>query len=431
MTAIPQRIITDLIAVVDQAIESLSLGDFLELKSISNKTIHNASIYQDKLSTDIAILLYSLSKLLQQNPQLRSQFLSMLNRAKEKLSHEDFEGYEEIIHQIIHYITEIDIKALRHIMHVIEQAKIKKGSKVYDHGISLTQSANAMGISQWELYSYIGKTRISEKADSSENIKRRLAFLKAHLTHHKEPQFIFDAGPVITMAMNNLLWSLPLIKKETNAHIFIPDAVKGELVDRPLHTKKYKLEAFQVMEQMSLGTIELVDLPEVKLLAKSMTETINNTFYAHGNPIKIVHPGEMEAIALMKVLGINVLVVDERTTRYMIETPERIKKRFSHKFRTGIHVDKENYEKMISFVKGMRAVRSAELLTVAYELGLYDRYIEQAKIPEVKKEFLQALLWGLKLNGCGINEREIAVLTKLELRKEPHNLKKRIEKRST
>ena len=45
---------------------------------------------------------------------------------------------------------------------VIEEAKIKKGYKLHEHGISLGRTAEILGISQWELMNYVGKTKISD-----------------------------------------------------------------------------------------------------------------------------------------------------------------------------------------------------------------------------------------------------------------------------
>ena len=57
-------------------------------------------------------------------------------------------------------ISTIDSKLKLYIGEVITQAEIKKGSKLYAHGISLGRAAEVLGISQWELMFYIGKTKL-------------------------------------------------------------------------------------------------------------------------------------------------------------------------------------------------------------------------------------------------------------------------------
>jgi len=58
---------------------------------------------------------------------------------------------------------------------------------------------------------------------------------------------VFDTGPIITLAMNNLLWLVKEMKDKFNGEFYITESVKRECVDRPLTSKKYKYEAIQVL----------------------------------------------------------------------------------------------------------------------------------------------------------------------------------------
>ena len=49
---------------------------------------------------------------------------------------------------------------------------------MYEHGISLGQVADALGVSMWELMDYIGKTRIVDKFGSETDIKQKLEFTR-------------------------------------------------------------------------------------------------------------------------------------------------------------------------------------------------------------------------------------------------------------
>ena len=53
-----------------------------------------------------------------------------------------------------------------------------------------------------------------------------------------------------------------------------------------------------------------------------------------------------------------------------------------------------------------------ELVTVAYELGILDSYI--TKIPDARKNLLEGVLWGVKLNGCAVSKDEIEQIVNLE-----------------
>jgi len=78
---------------------------------------------------------------------------------------------------MLELISKSDIKLKMYIEEVIRQAEIKKGTKLYDHGISLGQAANVLGISQWELMNYVGKTQISDHGQST-NIVKKIKFTR-------------------------------------------------------------------------------------------------------------------------------------------------------------------------------------------------------------------------------------------------------------
>ena len=78
----------------------------------------------------------------------------------------------------IHLIGKIDEKLELYIEEVIEKSKIKKGSIIYEHGISVGKVAELLGLSTWELMNYIGKTTIADAGRERINVERRLAFAR-------------------------------------------------------------------------------------------------------------------------------------------------------------------------------------------------------------------------------------------------------------
>ena len=138
--------------------------DIMDMKELSNHTIHNASIFQDEDSVSVAILIYSLSKIIErkQGELNYTNINNLLKAAYNSLDNNDVEDYRRRIRRLFHFISTIDTKLKLYIEEVINQALIKKGSKLYEHGISLARAAEVLGISQWELIFYIGKTKIPD-----------------------------------------------------------------------------------------------------------------------------------------------------------------------------------------------------------------------------------------------------------------------------
>jgi len=72
-------------------------------------------------------------------------------------------------------IGKLEKKFGMYITEVLKQARIKKGGRVYEHGISIGRASQLMGISSWELRSYVGGTKLSDiRVVDSKKMKQRL-----------------------------------------------------------------------------------------------------------------------------------------------------------------------------------------------------------------------------------------------------------------
>ncbi|MBN2566952.1 hypothetical protein JXB02_02605 [Candidatus Woesearchaeota archaeon] len=223
---------------------------------------------------------------------------------------------------------------------------------------------------------------------------------------------VFDTGPIISLALNNLLDVLPSLRKAFGGPFLIPPSVRREVIDRPLHSKKFKFEAHQVLAQLRAGSLEERDATGLDDRTRELLDSINTVFYAHDNPIRIVHYAEASVLELARIVDAVCVVIDERTTRLVLEDPKRIHLRLQNKLHTKVRVDTRRLRQVRQRLKGMRAIRSVELVTAAFELGLLDSYL--ADIPDAKRELLDSILWGVKLNGCSVSDREIRQIIRLE-----------------
>lgn len=229
----------------------------------------------------------------------------------------------------------------------------------------------------------------------------------------KMKSLVFDAGPIISLAVNNLLWILEPMKEQFKGDFLITPAVRFELIDRPIKTKKFKFEAMQVLEQLNIGNLQLTTDRKIKEIANKIYETANQVFMAKGQYLQLVHQGELESIAACIYHDSDALVIDERTTRALIENPLYLAKHMEKRLHTKITINKKNLAKIKEMTKHIRMIRSTEFTLVAYELGLLDKY--KASIPRPEQNLLDAVLWGLKLNGCAISKEEIDRLIRAEL----------------
>jgi len=229
---------------------------------------------------------------------------------------------------------------------------------------------------------------------------------------------IFDSGPMISLTTNNLLWLLKPMKEKFNGNFYIPAAVKYELVDRPLMTKKFKFEAVQVMSEVREKNIEIVETPEIKDLTIKLLDLANTSFKAHGNFIRLVQYAEMEVLASAIVLKANAVVIDERTTKLFVENPPMLMRILEKKLGTKILKDDTKIREFMNLTKGIKIIRSFEFVTVAYEVGLLEKFVGKIDgIINTRRELLDGILWGLKLHGCSVSEDEINTVIDMELKK--------------
>ena len=167
----------DILSVLKEARHMLKERHPYLLKGLSNHTMHNASIFQDEDSISIAVIMYSISKLIERNKFNFEKAISLIEDLQHHLLKNEIENYKKTIKLFFDFISGVDDKFRLYVEEVIEQARIKKGSKLYYHGISIAQASELLGITQWELMGYVGKTRMTD-TNYEEDAKPRLEFAR-------------------------------------------------------------------------------------------------------------------------------------------------------------------------------------------------------------------------------------------------------------
>ena len=157
---------------------------------------------------------------------------------------------------------------------------------------------------------------------------------------------IFDAGPVISLAMNNLLWILEPLKKKFGGKFYITEAVRKEIVDRPLETKKFKFEAIQVERLIENGVLDIIDNDFIREKTPNLLNTANEIFKAYYNYINIVHYAEISVIAAAISLNADAVAIDEKTTRFLIENPKMIVEILKKTLHTPISISERKLKKI-------------------------------------------------------------------------------------
>lgn len=160
----------DIIAVLKDAISAIKNKRYDDLHGLSNHLIHSISIYQDEDLVDVAIAVYALEKVLTPErfhgkPHLEkfeADILEHLELDEDALEEKDDKKYHKAMKQLLALINKFNKKITFYVEDVLRFARVKKGSKMYEHGISLGAAAKAMGVTKWELMQAAGETEVHE-----------------------------------------------------------------------------------------------------------------------------------------------------------------------------------------------------------------------------------------------------------------------------
>ncbi len=171
---IEEEEVKDILNVLHAAEELLREFKIDELKECSNHIIHSAAIYQDKYAINTAIIIYAISKVLERRKFRESKeietfvekVLKGLGDLSRALEANNLEDFMRIIKSMMREISLVDRNFSEYLEHVLHKARLKKASKIYEHGLSLGKVAELLGLSKWEVMQYTGKTRIHDREDT-------------------------------------------------------------------------------------------------------------------------------------------------------------------------------------------------------------------------------------------------------------------------
>ena len=150
--------------------KALKNQNYLKIKNLSNEVVHNSSIHQDPDIISLAVILYSLSKLIEREhykeyanwQNFYRDYLKGIDVLIKTLEKNDIESFRKEINYVTKLISSLTGNLKIYIADVFGKAKINKASGIYEHGISMETTAKILGISVWELAEYAGQTKIAD-----------------------------------------------------------------------------------------------------------------------------------------------------------------------------------------------------------------------------------------------------------------------------
>lgn len=208
-------------------------------------------------------------------------------------------------------------------------------------------------------------------------------------------RIVCDSSSLISMSSSCMLQLLGYFK---NVRFIVPRSVENEIRGAPMMTRRFKLSALKFQHLLNTGIIEVEEADQEE--AKRFLERANTVFWLRGKPIKMIHLGEAEALAL--ATDADALLIDERTLRLFIETPSQLLEMLRKRIGKKIQQDSRALNKCVDSMEDAVIIRSSEIVAAAYENGILEECFG-----EDGKDLLEACLWALKFSGCSITNNEI------------------------
>lgn len=218
---------------------------------------------------------------------------------------------------------------------------------------------------------------------------------------------IFDSSSIINFVMSGIEELFIELKKKFDGKFIITEEVKYETIDRPLNIKRFELGALKVKNLINKNVFEFpsalgISNEQVKEKTREILNSANNSFSTRNEFMHIIDLGEASCLALSLILKQekieNAIVVDERTTRMIVENPLNLRKHFENKLHTQVVLNNK------MDLRSIKIIRSSELAYIAYKKGLV----------ELKNSgVLDALLYATKFNGCSISRNEIEEIKRI------------------
>ena len=212
-----------------------------------------------------------------------------------------------------------------------------------------------------------------------------------------------DSGVLISLTAGCLDSMLYFFSEHHGVRFVIPPSVEYETVTRPLYNglRKHLFSAIRIKDAIEDGVVEVVDA-HVADETRRIMNSANNLFYIRGKPLRLIQYGESEMLALAAALDVENILVDERTTRMLIEAPFRLKEHMELEFHINVMVNKKSIRELSSRISGLKVMRSSELVMLGYENGYFKNF------SRLQKEALEAALYKMRYSGCSISFDEIA-----------------------
>lgn len=237
-----------------------------------------------------------------------------------------------------------------------------------------------------------------------EDIDRSEYFEQVKEKHLNPSSVVCDSSSLISLTDTGLLGALMMLRKEIKGEFIITEGVIDESINTPIKKPEYAFSAVRIKRALKSGAFRIGKYE--KNTYDEIMRVTNNMFYTD-RPFHLVNHGEAEMLAAAIDNGVGFVLMDERTTRMLIESPLELKRHIENEFRIRININDALFRRFKEMTSGINVIRSSEILALAKSKGYF------RKFGDIENDAYKAALYALKFNGCSISFEEIEELSKI------------------
>ncbi|MEM3815032.1 MAG: hypothetical protein QW771_03005 [Candidatus Micrarchaeia archaeon] len=215
---------------------------------------------------------------------------------------------------------------------------------------------------------------------------------------------VCDSSSLISLTDAGLLGALMMLRKEIKGDFIITEGVIDESINTPIKKPEYAFSAIRIKRALKSGAFRIGKYE--KNTYDEILRVTNNMFYTD-RPFHLVNHGEAEMLATAIDNEVEFVLMDERTTRMLIESPLELKRHIENEFRIKMNINDVLFRRFREMTAGINVIRSSEVLALAKSKGYFKKF------RELEREAYKAALYALKFNGCSISFEEIEELSRI------------------
>ncbi len=217
----------------------------------------------------------------------------------------------------------------------------------------------------------------------------------------KQVKVVCDSSTLISIADTCNIDALALLRQKAGADFVIPPGVEEEIVVAPSRVKSLEFSALRIRRLVEDGTVRVEGAQNLASKTQEIADAANRLYLVGGKPLKLIHGGEAETLALLGILGAKILAIDEKTTRLIIEDPLKLKEMIEGEYTEKMVFDLKAYEAFRRMIPQVSVIRSAELLALAAKRGFFSNFGEH------EEEAFHSAINALRAAGCSLAQDEM------------------------